>query len=210
MRTGIIYKYTNKIHKGFSYIGQTLFDRSKREGLDCKRYSKCIVFSKAIQKYGIENFEYEVIEDNVPEDKLDEREIYWIQYYHTYVGDPCCCGYNMTTGGQTNRGRVCREETKKKTSKTLQGHSVTEKVRERMKELNKKRKGQKPKNFEDALILAHQATSKRIVEIKTRKEYESKAACAAAYGKSIAWVNARLKGHIKCKEEIFAEATSSD
>lgn len=87
MRTGIIYRYENKQHEGYSYIGQTVFDRETREGQNCKRYDKCIVFKRAIEKYGIENFEYTILESDVPEELLDERERYWIAYFHTYIGD---------------------------------------------------------------------------------------------------------------------------
>ena len=207
MRTGIIYKYTNKIHKGWSYIGQTMFNRKHREGSKCKNYNKCIIFKNAIQKYGIENFDYEILEDNIPESLLDEREQYWNAYFHTYVGDPFCKGYNMTLGGATRRGYCCSDETKQKISKANKWHFVSDKVKERMIELNKTRKGVKPKNFDAALEKARIATSKPIVEIETGKIFQSKAECAAFYKHTVSYVNARLKGHKKCKKEKFAEAT---
>lgn len=164
-------------------------------------------FKNAIEKYGIENFDYEILEDNIPENLLDGREQYWIAYFHTYIGDPFCKGYNMTLGGSTNRGRRCSNETKEKISKANKGHDVSKNVRDRMKEFNKTRKGLKPQNFDLALKAAHDATSKRIIEIETGKVFQSKASCAAFYGRSVQWVNARLKNHKKCKEERFAEAT---
>lgn len=48
----------------------------------------------AIQKYDKKNFYIELIEDNIPVDKLNEREIYWIAYYDSYKN-----GYNTTKGG---------------------------------------------------------------------------------------------------------------
>lgn len=40
---------------------------------------------KAIRKYDFENFELNILEDNIEGlDKLKEREQYWIQYYNTY------------------------------------------------------------------------------------------------------------------------------
>jgi len=48
-------------------------------------------------KYGEDSFEWEVIEYCDPE-FLDEREIFWIEYYNTYND-----GFNLTTGGATNR-----------------------------------------------------------------------------------------------------------
>lgn len=48
---------------------------------------------KAIAKYGMENFSIETIEE-VEDDFLGEREIYWINYYNSYSK-----GYNATLGG---------------------------------------------------------------------------------------------------------------
>lgn len=58
-------------------------------------------FYRAIRKYGIENFHFEVIEQ-CSKDKLDERERYWIKHYHTYLGFKNCKGYNLTLGGQSS------------------------------------------------------------------------------------------------------------
>lgn len=51
--------------------------------------------SKAIRKYGKNNFYYEIIEDNLPYNILLEREQYWIKYYNSYNN-----GYNDTQGGE--------------------------------------------------------------------------------------------------------------
>ena len=210
MRTGIIYRYENKQHEGYSYIGQTLFNRAVREGLDCKRYDKCIVFKRAIEKYGIENFEYTILEENIPENQLDEREQYWISYYHTFIGDPLCKGYNMTPGGSTNRGRVCRQETKRKISESQNGHTVSDKVKQNMIDFNKSRKGIKPKNHSQALNAAHETNGKKIQDFMSGEIFNSKIECALYYGHSVSWVNSRLKGHKKCREEKFAEITLND
>ena len=95
-----IYKITNKIN-GHSYIGQTVLtpeirwkfhlrDSKKEECLNRPLY-------RAIQKYGIENFLLTTVEE-VSADQLDEREIYWIEYYDTYKN-----GYNATLGGDGRR-----------------------------------------------------------------------------------------------------------
>lgn len=52
---------------------------------------------KAIRKYGFENFELNILEDNIEGlDKSKEREQYWIQYYNTYELRE---HYNETPGG---------------------------------------------------------------------------------------------------------------
>ena len=85
-----IYKVTNKIN-GKVYIGQSVdIGKRWRQHMTAK---DDIYFHKAIQKYGVENFEWEVIEQCKKKD-LDEREIYWIEYYDSFNK-----GYNCTKGG---------------------------------------------------------------------------------------------------------------
>jgi len=87
-----IYKVTNKIN-GKVYIGQSV-DIGKRWSQHMTAKDD-IYFHKAIQKYGVENFEWEVIEQCKKKD-LDEREIYWIEYYDSFNK-----GYNCTKGGDS-------------------------------------------------------------------------------------------------------------
>ena len=85
-----IYKVTNKIN-GKVYIGQSVdIGRRWRQHMTAE---DDIYFHKAIQKYGVENFEWEVIE-KCKKSELDERESYWIEYYDSYNK-----GYNCTKGG---------------------------------------------------------------------------------------------------------------
>lgn len=91
MKLGTIYLITNKIN-GKQYIGQTARDMWTRFEEHCKP-NNTTYLGKAIQKYGYLNFVLEEVE-RVPLDKLDEREIYWIQHYNTYKN-----GYNQTIGG---------------------------------------------------------------------------------------------------------------
>lgn len=53
-----------------------------------------IVLYKAFNKYGIENFTFEIIEEIEDEGLLSEREKHWITYYNSFEK-----GYNMTLGG---------------------------------------------------------------------------------------------------------------
>ena len=93
-----IYCYENKLnHK--KYIGQStniekryvqhIYDASSRP---------CQVIDFAINKYGIDNFNFTVLEE-CSEDRLNEREVYWINYYNSYIN-----GYNSTTGGKSLKG----------------------------------------------------------------------------------------------------------
>jgi hypothetical protein len=51
--------------------------------------------SRAIRKYGIDNFSFNIIEE-CKQNQLNERERYWIAYYNTFYD-----GYNQTLGGDT-------------------------------------------------------------------------------------------------------------
>lgn len=94
---GHIYKITNIINNKV-YIGQTVKTVQKRftqhKNNSNKPYFSQIVLYKAFNKYGIENFICEEIEE-VDNSLLDEREKYWIEYYDSYFN-----GYNSTVGGR--------------------------------------------------------------------------------------------------------------
>ena len=61
---------------------------------------------RAIKKYGIENFDFEVIEE-CSKEQLNDKEIYWISYYDSCNLDK---GYNLTKGGD-NTGEACKSLT---------------------------------------------------------------------------------------------------
>lgn len=93
-----IYLMTNKINDK-KYVGQTnnLKRRIKYQHFNTGHVKTAI--DKAVLKYGKENFEIKVIEET-NKDKVDEREIYWIEKYNTYKG----VGYNCTPGGESLSG----------------------------------------------------------------------------------------------------------
>ena len=87
-----IYKITNLINNK-SYIGQSIdiYTRwHQHKYADCKPST----IHKAIRKYGLKNFSFEIIEQ-CKKEELNEREIFWITYYDTYNQ-----GYNLTIGGK--------------------------------------------------------------------------------------------------------------
>ncbi len=96
-----IYKYENKIN-GKIYIGLStnIENRYKQRLYDAEHLEerRCSGIDYAIKKYGIENFEFQIIEE-CPSEKLDEREKYWINFYDSYNN-----GYNRTIGGSSLKG----------------------------------------------------------------------------------------------------------
>lgn len=93
-----IYKITNRIN-GNSYIGLSV-DIERRWKAHLQRYKDSTnkeyekVLYKAFRKYGIENFDFTIIEECSLE-KLREREKFWIAHFNTYHN-----GYNSTEGGE--------------------------------------------------------------------------------------------------------------
>lgn len=98
----LIYKHTNKIN-GKVYIGQTKQSPTSRWknglGYSDKHNS---VFSRAIKKYGWNNFDHEIIEENISsQEQANLREIFWIKHFNSYIGFDNTNGYNMTLGGDS-------------------------------------------------------------------------------------------------------------
>ena len=106
MRTGLIYKYTNLINSK-CYIGQTTTSLELRHKKHLSQLNDNTYFHRAILKYGIDNFKLEIIEQDIPLNILDEREIYWIKYYDSFYTSEK--GYNLTKGGQwgTSSQLIC-------------------------------------------------------------------------------------------------------
>lgn len=101
-----IYSITNLIN-GKRYIGQT-YD-FKYRWMRHKSYLKHNTehnahLQNAWNKYGSENFIFEIIE-NCSFEELDEREIYWIKYYDSKNN-----GYNFADGGLGCKGYKHSEE----------------------------------------------------------------------------------------------------
>lgn len=98
-----IYCFTNKLN-GKKYVGQSkqLNRRYHLHISDALNQDKAKYdtspFHAAIRKYGIENFNYEILEE-CKISELNEKEIYWIEKLHSYILED---GYNLTKGGNNN------------------------------------------------------------------------------------------------------------
>lgn len=112
MRTGIIYGYTN-LESGKMYIGQTLHPERR---WNAHRYGKYKNGWHKDYQNNPDKYEYSIIEYDVPEDKLDEREIFWIKFFDSYNN-----GYNLTEGGHSLRGYKYSDEAKQKISESHKG-----------------------------------------------------------------------------------------
>lgn len=90
---GFIYRYISP--NGKSYIGQTTTSLVKRSGKRGKQYQGCLIFYKAILKYGFENFKVEILGE-YELNQLDKKEKYFIEYFNSLIPN----GYNIKDGGQ--------------------------------------------------------------------------------------------------------------
>jgi hypothetical protein len=92
-----IYKITNLVN-GKVYIGQSIniekrWKTHKKDALWKDGLNYEYPLYRAIRKYGIKNFSFEIIEECAI-DELNEREIFYIAKYDSYEN-----GYNQTRGG---------------------------------------------------------------------------------------------------------------
>lgn len=85
------------IPSGKCYVGQTSnFSNRKRNHFNqLKRNSHhSNALQKAFNNFGADVFCAEIIEQNIPQHLINEREIYWIAHFNSYLN-----GYNQTIGG---------------------------------------------------------------------------------------------------------------
>lgn len=103
---GIIYCIQNLVN-GKVYVGlttKTLEKRWKQHIADAESTGPTAQYAlhRALKKYGIAQFNYYVVDQAESEEELKQKEIYYIQFYHSYTNDPEGGGYNMTYGGDLN------------------------------------------------------------------------------------------------------------
>jgi len=108
----IIYKSTNTIN-GKSYIGQTVKPFEVRKGQHIR--ANKTPFHEALNEYGYENFQWEVICECKSIEEMNEKEIYYINHYNTLYPN----GYNMIEGDSG----ITHELTRMKLSNSMKGNT---------------------------------------------------------------------------------------
>jgi len=179
MTNGIIYMFTNKVN-GMKYVGQTIRERARyRAHID-----RCESFiDRAITKYGIENFEYDVLHrcNGTRENVIGELNFFEKKYIKKY---DCICpnGYNMTSGGDNPESYS--EETINKMSESHKGRipwnkGLSKETDERLKKLSDKTKGRisplrgrkvGPFSEEHKRRLSENATNRKPISEETKKK----------------------------------------
>lgn len=106
-----IYMFINLVNNK-KYIGQTqnCYLRVKQylRGNDKNR-----LIGQALNKYGLDNFDFVILEKNVKITDLDKLEQYWMDYYESYNLEK---GYNLCREASTTRGYKHSLTSKKKMS----------------------------------------------------------------------------------------------
>lgn len=122
MTSGLIYIVVNTSNNKI-YIGQTaeiLSDRKAKHYYIARTRKDNTHFHNALRKYDRLVFEWDILEDNVSVEDLDDTEKFWISYYK-YIGAEL---YNHTNGGDSHmRGYKWREESRKKLSESCKGRN---------------------------------------------------------------------------------------
>ena len=132
---GIIYKAL--FPNGKVYVGITTKTLKNRISQHLGSLGDGLPFHNAISKYGKENVVWEVVDaaDNMEE--LNKKEIYYIEYFNSFIGNDC--GYNCTRGGDGSVGFVHTKESCAKISTALVGNKYHLGHKDSAETLNRKR-----------------------------------------------------------------------
>ena len=150
-----VYQHKNKMN-GKIYIGITMQEPEKRWGTNGNNYKTSPHFYSAIQKYGWDNFEHNILFENLSHEEACQKEQELIQHYNSMNRD---FGYNSTSGGdifimneetkqkishsmkgnKNGAGHPCSEEKKRKISEAQKGRQFTEEHKQKLSEAAKKR-----------------------------------------------------------------------
>lgn len=175
----VIYKTTNLVN-GKIYIGKD----SKN---DPKYYGSGLVLNQAIKKYGIENFQKEILEYCDSKENLNNREKYWIKFYNS---TDRAIGYNLTDGGDGGdliKYLDNKEEINKKRSNSIKEYYVknpeakkkrSENIKKRWEEEGRKEKMSKKMrgreiNWKGKIskkVKEYYKNNKKVVTKETRKK----------------------------------------
>lgn len=97
-----IYKITNLVN-GKVYIGKSVDIENRWKQHLVKARTCQFVLYKAMRKYGVDNFKFEVVE-TCTEAELFDKEREYVAAERSYIGWPDSNGYNMSIGGEGQTG----------------------------------------------------------------------------------------------------------
>lgn len=125
----LVYRHISP--SGRVYIGITSW-------LPCQRwmrgrgYKKCVLFYKAIKKYGWDNIKHEILLKDISESEAKYAERYLIRWYKTHNNS-----YNITDGGDGTCGVIPSEKQIKHARSLWKGKKMPKEVCEKMSKSHK-------------------------------------------------------------------------
>ena len=150
-----IYKITSPSNK--VYIGQSTNIEKRWSGYSTnkKKIKEQTKLFNSFRKYGVDNHKFEIIEECV-KDKLNDREIYWIEFYNSVN-----VGLNVSKGGhyfwEVNKGKKHSEATIEK-MKEWWSENAKPRSFETIQKITQTKK-QNPRNTTPELIEKYRQTS---------------------------------------------------
>ena len=192
----IVYQHKNKINEKV-YIGITSQKPEQRWGSQGCNYKSSPHFYSAIQKYGWDNFEHNILFTELTKEQACLKEQELIKEYNSMNRE---FGYNSTSGGdiftmneetkqkisqammgnQNNLGHPCSEEKKKKISNAQKGREFTEEHKQKLSEAAKNR--HVPCSEEKKQILKEKSHKKSVYCEELDKIFESVQECGRQLG----------------------------
>ena len=120
-----IYKHTSP--SGKVYIGQT-GQKPENRWRNGRGYKEGTLFFSAIQKYGWDNIEHQILFSNLDQLNADIIEEDLI-YYYKQIGK----SYNLASGGSVNRGWKMSDEAKEKLRILSTGRTHSDEAKEKIR-----------------------------------------------------------------------------
>ena len=190
-----VYQHKNKIN-GKVYIGITS-QKPEQRWRNGEGYKSSPHFYSAIQKYGWDNFEHNILFVELTKEQACLKEQELIKEFNSMNRE---YGYNSTSGGdiftmneeikqkisqamignQNNLGHPCSEEKKKKISNAQKGREFTEEHKQKLSEAAKNR--HVPCSEEKKQILKEKSHKKPVYCEELDKIFESVQECGRQLG----------------------------
>lgn len=156
-RSYCVYIHTNKIN-GKKYVGQTCQWPPEKRWKGGAGYHNSTYFYRAINKYGWDNFEHQIIKQDLTLEEADDLEKSLIKLFNTVNPH----GYNAKEGGANGRPS---EETKRKMSESNTGKRHSDETKKKLSEINTGRH-----HTEETKRKISESTKNKIVSDETREK----------------------------------------